>query len=153
MRLDLNLLNFTERLVTETRGTAHVIFDPVRKKKMIFTPEELVRQLLLQYLIIEKEYPVARIRVEKGLKVNTRLKRCDILIYDRHAQPYIVVECKSAKTEINDLVFEQIARYNITLRVPFLIVTNGRMTYCCKINLEEKTWEFLSDIPIFDVEI
>ena len=153
MRLNLNLLDFTDRLVTETRGVAHVIFDPVRKKKLIFTPEELVRQLLLQYLIIEKEYPVARIRVEKGLKVNTRLKRCDILIYDRHAQPYIVVECKSAKTEINDLVFEQIARYNITLRVPFLIVTNGRTTYCCKINLEEKTWEFLSDIPIFDVKI
>ncbi len=153
MHLDLNLLDFTDRLVTETHEAVRFIFDPVRKKKLILIPEELVRQLLLQYLIIEKEYPIARIRVEKGLKVNTRLKRCDVIIYDRHAQPYMVVECKSAKTEINDEVFEQIARYNITLRVPILIVTNGRVTYCCKINLKEKTWEFLNDIPVFDVKI
>ena len=153
MRLDLNLLDFADRLVIETRDAGRVIFDPVRKRKMVLTPEELVRQLLVQYLIGEKEYPLARFRVEKGLKVNTRLKRCDILIYDRQAQPYIIVECKSAKVEINDTVFEQIARYNITLRVPILIVSNGIATYCCKINLQEKTWAFLKDIPFFDVKI
>ena len=150
MRLELNLTAYQESIAFEKRNDSVMVFDPVRKKKMVLTPEEFVRQLVLQYLIQEKKYPIARIRVEKGLKVNTRLKRCDILIYDKQAQPHILIECKSAKIEIDDLVFEQIARYNLTLQVPFLIVTNGITTYCCAMNLEEKSWVFLNEIPNFE---
>ncbi len=159
MRIELNLPAFQYNLVIEKRNekqnmkSAYVVFDPVRKKKIVLTTEEIIRQLMLQYLMIEKKYPSARIRVEKGLKVNTRLKRCDILIYNRQAQPYILVECKSPEVEIDDTVFEQIARYNLTLQVPYLVVTNGITTYCCKMNLSEKSWIFLNDIPIFDAEI
>ncbi len=149
MRIELNLPAFKDFLLIEK----HFIFDPVRKKKIVITSEEIIRQLMLLYLISEKKYPIARIRVEKGLKVNTRLKRCDILIYNRQAQPHILIECKSAKIEINDLVFEQIARYNLTLKVPYLIVTNGIVTYCCAMNLKEKNWEFLNEIPNFEAEI
>ncbi len=126
-----------------------VIFDIVRKKYIILTPEEWVRQHYIHYLIEEKKYPISLIAVEKQLKVNTRIKRTDIVIYNTQGTPEIIVECKAPSIKISQHVFDQIARYNMELKAPFLIVTNGLLHYYCRQNFEKKCYEFLRDIPEF----
>ena len=86
---------------------------------MVLQPEELVRQLVVHYLMSEKNYPLSKMRVEMGLTVNERQKRCDILLFDNNFQPFLLVECKAATIPIDQTTFEQIARYNLVFRVPF----------------------------------
>ncbi|PCH78135.1 MAG: restriction endonuclease subunit R [Flavobacteriaceae bacterium] len=126
-----------------------LIFDIVRKKYIVLTPEEWVRQHYIHYLVQEKKYPISLIAVEKQLKVNTRTKRTDIVIYNRQGTPEIIVECKAPSIKISQHVFDQIARYNMELKAPYLIVTNGMFHYYCRQNFEKKCYEFLRDIPEF----
>lgn len=86
-----------------------------------------------------------------GLSVNTLMKRCDILLFDTHFKPFMLVECKSAKIPIDQAVFDQIARYNLKFKVPYLMVTNGLATYCCQIVYDIEGYHFLSEIPNFVV--
>ena len=123
------------------------IYDPVRRAWFILQPEELVRQTMVYYLTNEKKYPLSRCRTEFGLKINELQKRCDIVVFDKSGQPAIIVECKRAEITINQDTFDQIARYNMVLRVPILVVTNGITTYCCRIDWEKESYEFLSHIP------
>ena len=125
------------------------VYDIVRKKFMILQPEEAVRQLVLHYLVSEKNYPLSKIRVEMGLTVNERQKRCDILIFDNQFQPFLLVECKAATIPIDQTTFEQIARYNLVFRVPFLLVTNGISTFCCRMDYDTEGFTFLNEIPSF----
>jgi hypothetical protein len=128
-----------------------MIFDPIRKKYVKLTPEEWVRQNFLQYLIQEGKYSPGLIGVEVSFLLHIRLKRrIDILIHDRKGQPLILVECKSTDVDIDDKVFDQIVNYNMQYRVPYIIVTNGLVHYICKINHEDKSWEFLNVIPLFE---
>lgn len=150
MLLDINLLQFQHKLDIEYKNSQKYIFDIIRKKYLVLTPEELVRQLILHYLIDEKKYPINKIRVEMGLEVNTLMKRCDILVFDKNLQPLLLVECKAAKIKMDQKVFEQIAIYNMTLQVPYLLVTNGPETYCSKVNLLEKSFQFLNQIPDYN---
>ncbi|MCD6598306.1 MAG: type I restriction enzyme HsdR N-terminal domain-containing protein [Bacteroidales bacterium] len=126
------------------------IFDPLRKKKVVLTPEEWVRQNFIQFLIQEKHYPEQLIKVEMGFKVNNLTKRSDILVYDRKGKPSLIVECKAPSVKVSQDVFDQIARYNISLKVDFLVVTNGMEHYCCKINHQKKSYQFLRNIPDFE---
>lgn len=126
-----------------------LIFDIVRKKYIVLTPEEWVRQHFIHYLVEEKNYPISLIAVEKQLKVNTRTKRTDIVIYNTQGAPEIIVECKAPSIKISQHVFDQIARYNMELKAPYLIVTNGLFHYYCCQNFEKKRYEFLQDIPAF----
>ncbi len=126
------------------------IFDPLRKKKVVLTPEEWVRQNFIQFLIQEKHYPVQLIKVEMGFKVNNLIKRSDIIVYDRKGKPSLIVECKAPTVKVSQDVFDQIARYNISLKVDFLVVTNGLEHYCCQINHQKKTYQFLKNIPDFE---
>lgn len=126
-----------------------VVFEPIRKKWFVLQPEEVVRQLLLVYFMDERAYPKGRIAVERGLTVNGLSKRCDVLIYDRQTQPWMLVECKAPNVKITQEVFEQIARYNMPLQVNFLLVTNGIDTYCCELNYTEQSFCFLEEIPPF----
>ena len=124
-----------------------MLFDPIRKKYLVLAPEELVRQLVVHYLLLEKQYPKTKISVEKGIKVNSLAKRCDLLIYDHDLNPAILVECKAPGIKINQKAFEQIARYNLPLKVAYLIVTNGITTYCCKMDYVEEKFTYLDKIP------
>ncbi len=124
-----------------------LIFDEVRKKYLVLTPEEWVRQNLIQFLIHEKQVPMGLIAIEKGLKVNTLTKRTDILVYRKDGQPGLLVECKAPTVKITQDVFEQIARYNMSLNVPLLIVSNGIRHYCCKIDFEKGMFSFMKEIP------
>jgi hypothetical protein len=123
------------------------VFDFIRGKWLVLLPEELVRQLLIIYLIEEKGYSKNSIAIEKGLKVNELSKRCDLLLYDKDTQPLMLVECKAPKVKITENVFRQIATYNMSFKVDLLLVTNGIQTYCSNIDHQEKTWEFLNVIP------
>ncbi|PCI35350.1 MAG: restriction endonuclease subunit R [Flavobacteriaceae bacterium] len=126
-----------------------LIFDIVRKKYIVLTPEEWVRQHYIHYLVEEKKYPISLIAVEKQLKVNTRTKRTDIVIFNTQGRPEIIVECKAPSIKISQHVFDQIARYNMELKAPYLIVTNGMFHYYCRQNFEKECYEFLRDIPEF----
>jgi hypothetical protein len=126
------------------------IFDTLRKKYVLLTPEEWVRQNFLKYLIEEKKYPASLISVEMEMKLNKLSKRCDAVVFDRNANPVLIVECKAASVKINQAVFEQIARYNMQLKVNYLIVTNGLTHYCCKIDFEKQSYLFLNEVPEYD---
>lgn len=151
MLLDINLLQYQSKLDIKYKNAEKYIFDIIRKRYMVLTPEEVVRQLILHYLIEEKGYPKNKIRSEKGLEVNMMAKRYDILVFDQALKPLLLVECKSAKVKIDHKVFDQIAHYNMTLKVPYLLVTNGPVNYCSIINQEEKTFRFLKEIPPYDL--
>lgn len=126
------------------------IFDPVRRKYVALTPEESVRQRIVLYLTTEKHYPLNLMRIEAGMKLNGMQKRCDILVYSRNLNPLLMVECKSETVKISQDIFEQLSRYNLVFKVPYLIATNGRNTYCCKINFEKSSYEFIEEIPVFE---
>ncbi|MCB9175328.1 MAG: type I restriction enzyme HsdR N-terminal domain-containing protein [Flavobacteriales bacterium] len=124
------------------------IYDDIRKKYLSLTPEEWVRQNFIKYLISEKNVPASLIVIEKGLKLNELSKRADILIY-KDSSPILLVECKAPKVKITQDTFDQISRYNLTFKVPYLIVTNGLNHYCCKIDFDKNSYTFLEEIPDF----
>ncbi|MCK5639056.1 MAG: type I restriction enzyme HsdR N-terminal domain-containing protein [Flavobacteriaceae bacterium] len=123
------------------------IFDMLRKKNVVLTPEEWVRQNFIQYLIIEKKYPKSLIAIEKQLKINNLSKRTDILVFDKTGLTNIIVECKAPTVKITQDAFDQIARYNLSLNSNYLIVTNGMQHYYCKMDYQLKKYNFLNDIP------
>ena len=141
----LNLPQYSIKL-KEEKGTKY-IFDPIRKKYLVLQPEEWVRQNFIQFLINEKGFPASLISIEKGLRLNELQKRADIVIYDNHGQPLVLVECKAPKVKINQEVFEQVARYNVVFKVPYLVVTNGLEHYCAKVDLKEHQVDFLKELP------
>lgn len=120
------------------------IFDEIRKRWVILTPEEWVRQNFIHYLIAEKKYPAALIAVEKEIKLGELKKRCDIIIY-KESKPWIIVECKEMNVPLNDKTFEQILNYNQTLDVQFLITTNGNITF----GINTNTRETINALPDF----
>jgi hypothetical protein len=119
----LNLPNYKFRLKSSENKT--LIFDNLRKKYMVLTPEEWVRQHFVQFLIEEKKYPASLIALEKQLTLNNRKKRTDILVFNKEGNHDIIVECKAPKIKITQATFDQIARYNLKLKANFLVVTNG----------------------------
>jgi len=127
-------------------GKSKSIFDPVRRKNVAATPEEFVRQFTIQYLIHEKNFSRALLGVEVALLVHKLSKRCDIVAY-KNNKPALLVECKAPSVKISQDVFDQIARYNLTIKVPYLLVTNGLLTLCCKLDLEKGSFVFLENIP------
>lgn len=124
-----------------------MIFDPFRKKYVVLTPEEWVRQNFLNYLVKNLEYPGALMSIEKEMHLGELRKRCDIVIYSREAAPWMIVECKEMGVPLGMPVLEQIVRYNMALPVPYLVITNGSNTWCCKLNAEEGNWEFETALP------
>lgn len=145
--IDINLHEFKSYLKIKTEGVNKYIWDPIRKKYLVPQPEELVRQLLILYLTQKLDYPISRIQVEKSLSVLGQYKRYDIIVYDHKIEPYLLIECKSHKEPINQSVLDQAARYNITLKAPYLLVTNGVRSYCCSIDTTTQKIDFLEAIP------
>ncbi|WP_440122215.1 type I restriction enzyme HsdR N-terminal domain-containing protein [Tenacibaculum sp. Ill] len=141
----LNLPSYTFKLKSNENKT--LIFDNLRKKYMVLTPEEWVRQHFVQWLIQEKNYPVSLIAIEKQLVINNLKKRTDIVIFSSDGHPNIIVECKAPHIKITQDTFDQIARYNLKLNADYLIVTNGLQHFFCMLDKEKETYVFLRDIP------
>lgn len=143
----MNIKN-EKRKIKEIDGKAY-IFDIIRKKYIYLTPEEIVRQNFLDYLISEKKYSKNLIKLESQIKYNTLEKRSDILVYDISGQPFLLVECKADSVAINQKTIEQASRYNLQMKAPYLCVTNGFKTFCFEVNFEKNTFVQLSNIPDF----
>ncbi len=149
MKVEIDLLKYQPNLNLQKQAGQVFIHDPIRKKYLVQTPEEVVRQLFLAYLLEERAFPKNRIRTEKVLKVNELTKRCDILVYDWEMNPFLLVECKSPNVPLTDATLRQIAAYNMPLKVNYLILTNGLVNYCCAMDYIGGDWQFLGSIPTF----
>lgn len=125
------------------------IFDELRKKYLIVTPEEWVRQHWIQFLINHKEYPKTLIQSEGGLIVNELQKRTDLVVFNNLGERILIAEFKAPKIKITQQVFDQIARYNFIHKIPLLLVSNGLTHYYCKVDFENQTYNFLEDLPTF----
>lgn len=144
----LNLPPYPFR-ITEREGQ-FFLFDEIRKKTLLITPEEWVRQHFIQYLTLQKKYPKSLVQLEGGLKLNGQSKRSDILVYNSSGQKVLLVECKAPTVKITQAVFDQIARYNIVHRVPLLAVTNGLQHFYCKIDFEKGKYFFVDKLPDYE---
>lgn len=145
----LNLPTYSFKI--KSQGGKEYIFDPLRKKYVFFSPEEWVRQNFAMFLIQERDYPSGRIVIEKSLRYNKLIKRCDILVYDTLMNPVLMVECKAPTVKIGPSVFDQVAVYNLSFKVDYLIVTNGLSHYCAKIDFQSDEVRFMDDIPHYDI--
>lgn len=144
---ELNLPPFDFRLREE--DGQQQIFDPIRKKFVALSPEEWVRQHFVQFLVNDRQVPASLISIEKPLKFNKMDRRADIVAHNRQGEALMIVECKAPDVKISQETFDQITRYNAVLSVPFLVVTNGLKHYCCRMDYENRTYNFLDDIPAF----
>tara|TARA_Y100000766_G_C18915512_1_gene611076 strand:- start:50 stop:487 length:438 start_codon:yes stop_codon:yes gene_type:complete len=132
---------------TKLVNSKEYLFDEIRKKWILSTPEEEVRQQFWKYLHFEKKYPVSLMAIEKTIVINGLNKRFDLLIYDRNGNPNIIVECKSRNVIINESTLDQILSYQYKIGAKYLILTNGKETYCLEIDLTEKKVIYLENIP------
>jgi hypothetical protein len=144
----LNFPTFTFRFKNSENKVA--IFDEIRKKFIILTPEEWVRQHVVQFLFQEKNYPKSYINVEKLIKINDLNKRYDIVVYQPNGELFLLIECKAPEVKIAQQTFDQIARYNLVLKAKYLMVTNGLNHYFCQMDFENEKYVFLKELPEFE---
>ena len=144
----VNGLNFPEyNFRMRANGTVKEIFDTVRGRWVIITPEEWVRQHVIAWLREAKHYPGSLMAVEKQIKVNGLLRRCDVVCHNTAMQPLVIVECKSPDVAITQELFDQAARYNLTVGAKYFLLTNGLRHFCCTMDHENQQWTFLQDLP------
>jgi len=146
MMPELNLPEYPVKIRSKTDGKREIL-DPVRKKFVRLTPEEWVRQHFLNFLVNSHHYPASLIHVEASLTYNRLSKRSDIVVYSRQGKPLMAVECKAPTVEITQKVFEQLAMYNFTLKVSYLVLTNGMQHYICRMEPENGHFTFLEEFP------
>lgn len=146
----LNFPSYTFRF--KNSENKHSIFDEIRKKFIVLTPEEWVRQHCVKFLIFEKGYPKSLINVEKELVLNGRKKRYDIVVYKPNGSIKVLIECKAPKIKITQKTFDQIAQYNLLLDADILMVTNGLNHYYCKMDYEKKCYNFLKEISRYTAD-
>jgi hypothetical protein len=141
----LNLPEYDFRIKTEVGKT--VIFDGIRKKFVVLTPEEWVRQNFIQYLKTERKYPESLMAVEKQIMLNQTQRRFDLLIYSRNGQPLLIAEFKAPNVKITQETFDQVVRYNMSLRVEKVIVSNGLQHFACELDYAKNSYFYLAEIP------
>lgn len=143
----LNLPYANTKIVV--RNEKQMVFDFLRKRFVALTPEEWVRQQFTHFLVEHKGYPAMFIGNEITLSVSRLSRRCDSVVFNKSAEPVMIIEYKAPTVKITQKVFEQICSYNIALHAPYLTVSNGLQSYCCRIDKEANTYEFLKDIPAY----
>lgn len=123
------------------------IFDEIRKKFILLTPEEWVRQHVIHFLLQDKNYPKSYINVEKLIKINDLSKRYDGVVFQPNGEIFLLIECKAPEVAISQQTFDQIARYNLVLKAKYLMVTNGLNHYFCQMDFENEKYVFLKELP------
>ena len=144
---NLNFPKYNFRFKSNENKT--LIFDIIRKKFVVLTPEEWVRQHTIHFLTSEKKYPISHINVEKQLQLNDTVKRYDIVVFNKDGTIKTIVECKAPSIKTNQQTFDQIARYNLVLKSETLMVTNGLEHFFCKMDFANKKYLFLKDLPSY----
>lgn len=135
---------------TKHGADGDTVFDPVRRRWVALTPEEWVRQHVLNYLVHDLGCPPSLVGVESRLTLNGMAKRADIVVHDRCASPRLLVECKAPSVRLDQATFEQAARYNLVFKVKYLLITNGKTHFCCAVDHQRGRVEFLPALPHFD---
>lgn len=141
-------LPFYDFKITE-RGKRNYIFDRVRKRYVLLTPEEWVRQNFMLYLIREKNYPESLLAVERQLSLNDKLFRFDLVAYKRSGNPLLIAEFKAPDVKISQKAFDQVVRYNMALKVERVVVSNGIQHFACEIDYVNNSYKFLKEVPEF----
>lgn len=141
----LNLPTYDAKIRKGNNGLD--IFDPLRRRYVFLTPEEWVRQHFVNYLITVKNYPASLMANEAGIKLNSLTRRCDTVVYNKLLEPLMIIEYKESKVKVTQKVFDQVVRYNNVLKVKYITVSNGINHYCCRIDYENQTFEYLTEIP------
>jgi Type I restriction enzyme R protein N terminus (HSDR_N) len=144
--LQLNFPTYSFRFKNNENN--RLIFDSIRKKFVVLTPEEWVRQHVIQFLVHEKNISTSHIAVEKQLLLNDTIKRYDLVVFDRDGGIELIVECKAPNISISQETFDQIARYNLVTKAKYLMVTNGKDHYFCQMDYENSEFAFLPDFPV-----
>ncbi len=134
----------------KTHDNEYEVLDVLRQRFVALTPEEWVRQHFINYLVTEKGYPSALLANEVELCVGEKRLRCDTVLFDRMRQPQMIIEYKAESITITEKVITQIMTYNMLLHVDYLIVSNGNTHLCMYYDTEKKSWEYLSDIPLYN---
>ena len=152
--MDLVKLHFPEYKFTlkaeESDGQFAKIFDIVRKKYVRLSPEEWVRQHMIHFLVHDKKVPISLTAIEKLVMVNRLQRRFDILVYSKQHKPWLLVECKAPEVKISQEVFDQAARYNLSLQAEYFVLTNGLQTYCCRLDHVNGKYQFLEELPFYE---
>ena len=143
--LSLNLPPYATKVAV--RDGKNTIWDIIRRKYVALTPEEWVRQHFVHFLVEHKGYPASLLANEVALTLNGSSRRCDTVLYDRTLSPRMIIEYKAPHIPITQKVFDQISRYNLVFRVDYLIVSNGLSHYCCRMDYDHQSYEFLKDVP------
>ena len=143
--LSLNLPAFDAKIAA--RNGKNVIFDIIRRRYVALTPEEWVRQHFVHFLLAHRGIRRRLWQMRCRVQLNGTKKRCDTVLYRRDLTARMIVEYKAPEIEITQKVFDQITRYNMVLKVDYLIVSNGLQHYCCRIDYEHNSYTFLQDIP------
>ncbi|SFH15799.1 type I restriction enzyme HsdR N-terminal domain-containing protein [Pontibacter chinhatensis] len=146
----LNLPPFDYK-VTKS-GSNYLIFDILRRKNVVLTPEEWVRQHFVHYLIHTLGYPKSLISIERGTRYNKLQKRTDLCVYNQEGQPHLLLECKAVHVPITQDVIKQVSTYNQTLRARYVVISNGLQHYCWQVNFETRTYEPLPEVPGYNFE-
>ena len=131
----------------QEKGEKRQIFDFLRRKWVALTPEEWVRQHFVHYLVEQKGYPQSLLANEVELRIGEKRLRCDTLLYNKELRPRMIVEYKAPNIQIQQKTFDQIAAYNLLLKVDYLVVSNGLQHYCCKMDYDHQRYQFLETIP------
>ena len=134
----------------QEKGEKRQIFDFLRRKWVALTPEEWVRQHFTHYLVEHKGYPQALLANEVELRIGEKRLRCDTLLYNKELRPRMIIEYKAPTIQIQQKTFDQISVYNLLLKVDYLVVSNGLCHYCCKMDYERQSYQFLEDIPDYE---
>lgn len=129
------------------------VFDPLRKKYVALTPEEYVRQQFTAWMTDCLGYPASLMSNEVSLSLNDTKRRCDTVVFRSDGSPAVIVEYKAPTVAITQNVFDQIARYNMVLHSSYLIVSNGLLHYCCKMDYDKNSYAFLPNIPVWSSNI
>jgi len=137
-----------EQVTVRQREGINEIFDVIRKKWLRLSPEEWVRQNMIQFLL-SKKYPDSLLSIEKGIKHGELKRRCDIVVYTRDAKPFMIIECKEMNVMLNEKTMEQILRYHISLQVKYLIITNG--SYCFGFEKKEGNFFEINEFPAYEI--
>lgn|SRR5690625_3122901 len=132
-------------------GNKYFIFDVLRRKNVVLTPEEWVRQHWIHYLADIKRYPKSLMQIEGGMQLNKLLKRSDLVVYNNHGNKILLAEFKAPHVKITQKVFEQISNYNSIQKAPVLLVSNGLKHIYSKIDFEKKSYNFLSELPNYEL--
>ncbi len=141
----LNLPSYDAKI--RKNGSIIEIYDTLRRKHVALTPEEWVRQHFVNWLISDKSYPASLMANEASIKLNSLTRRCDTVVYNQLLEPLMIIEYKESNIPVTQGVFDQVVRYNTVLKVKYIVVSNGINHYCCKMDYDKQSYDFLTDIP------